>query len=285
MAQPLTCANCHGAIPTALGGSHGDGKLDVVFDPAQAGDDARYDPDTGQCAVRCHNRAGERAQLSFADSGPLGCGDCHGAPPEGHYAGPCAGCHPSVDDSGDKLLNTLTHLDGTSGPGAGPAACGACHGRGEDPLPLDSPPHRLHRETALMRAISCGECHSVPEQVSSEGHLDRDEVTPADVQLGGSASARGREPSFGDGRCSDVACHGAGLPGQPDQRWSWHARATPQDCSRCHGTPPPPPHVQDTRCASLVCHGTEVSAGSAPAITDSGRDLHINGRFDTVNSR
>lgn len=283
-ATPLQCATCHGSRPTALGGSHADGKLDVVFDPVQAGEDARYDAASGECTVRCHNRGGERARPAFMETGPLGCGACHGAPPDDHYAGSCDRCHSGVDASGSKLVDARVHMDGTSGPGDGPAACGACHGQDDDPAPRDSPAHALHRDTQLMAAIACAECHPVPEHVASAGHLDRGTVTSADVRLEGLAAARERQPSYSAGRCNDVACHGAGLPGQPEPRWDWHAQARPQDCARCHGVPPGPPHIQDNRCASPVCHGSEVSAGSEPAITQSGLRLHINGRYDTTAS-
>ena len=275
----LTCSTCHGALPEALGGRHGDGKLDVVFDAAQAGEDASYDPETGRCSVSCHNRAGARPTPSFTESGPLGCADCHGAPPVDHYAGSCDRCHAGVDAKGSALLDTRAHMDGTRGPGE---ACGTCHGNADDPLPR-SPSHQLHRDTILTRAIECRECHPVPERGTSEGHLDRAVVSPVDVLFGPLARARGRSPSYRQARCSDVACHGAGLPEMLETGWTWNAPTRSESCSGCHGLPPGVQHTADNHCASLVCHGAEISAASdQPAITEAGRARHIDGRYDTT---
>src|SRR5262249_4698774 len=54
----------------------------------------------------------------------------------------------------------------------------------------------------------------------------------------------------------------------------------------CHGSPPPPPHPTSSGCASLLCHGAEVSYGpDGPQITQTGLDLHINGDVDIAGSR
>jgi predicted CxxxxCH...CXXCH cytochrome family protein len=135
----------------------------------------------------------------------------------------------------------------------------------------------------MTRALACDACHQVPEHVKSEGHLDRGTVSPADIHFGTLASARGCEPSYSQGRCSDVACHGARLPERIELAWTWNTGPRTEACSGCHGLPPSVQHTKDSHCASLLCHGAEVSAASdPPAITDGGRSLHIDGRYDTT---
>jgi len=59
----------------------------------------------------------------------------------------------------------------------------------------------------------------------------------------------------------------------------WDAPAA-GGCTGCHGAPPTVDHTQATTCASVNCHGDEVTLGDPPAITASGRDLHIDGNID-----
>lgn len=280
--EPLHCDTCHAGAQDSLGGEHGNGRVDIHFDPALAGKDASYDASTGQCSVRCHNRGGAHPTPDFRLSGPLGCGDCHGAPPRDHYAGRCDRCHRSVNADGTQLLNPRTHLDGQVGPGDGPDACGSCHGQGTDPMP-DTPSHRLHRDTHLTTSIDCAQCHHVPEHVDSDGHLDRDSVDPADISWGERARARDQTPSYADHGCRDVACHGAGLPEPVNHSFVWDAADGELACNTCHGIPPTRQHTSDTTCASLTCHGAAVSnASTGPQITERGRQTHINGELDTT---
>ncbi len=52
--------------------------------------DPSYDPSTGGCTVSCHAQGGAKPQVTWtAPSTPVGCGDCHGSPPSGHYPGSC----------------------------------------------------------------------------------------------------------------------------------------------------------------------------------------------------
>jgi predicted CxxxxCH...CXXCH cytochrome family protein len=144
----------------------------------------------------------------------------------------------------------------------------------------DTPSHRLHRAPSVSEAIDCSECHSVPETVASEGHLDRGERTPADVTFGPLARARGQSPRYQDGTCHEVACHGAGLPDGLERSLRWDERAS-GGCGGCHGAPPAEPHPQQASCAASVCHGDVVRAGTPlPAITELGRARHVDGTVD-----
>jgi predicted CxxxxCH...CXXCH cytochrome family protein len=279
IATPLTCTTCHPAADAALNGSHADGRVDVRFDEQLAGADAQYDRVSGQCTVRCHARGGARPMPSFTESGPVGCSDCHGAPPDNHYAGTCDGCHIESNADGSALKAHVLHMNGRVDVGNGSGRCTACHGKGDDPAPPTAS-HRLHGATLLSAPVDCAECHVVPADVSSPGHLDLGASTPADVRFGARASARQQLPSYADGSCRQVACHGAGLPDNFERalRWDAPARGT---CQGCHGIPPTRQHPSDPSCATLVCHGNEVAVGTPlPSITESGRQLHINGVTD-----
>lgn len=281
-ASALPCAACHPAADATLSGTHADGTLDVRLDPTLAGDDAHFDPDGRHCATYCHDHDGARSKPRFDEPGPMTCGDCHGAPPEDHFAGECDQCHAEPNADGSALRATVLHLDGHVDVGPANAkgsACGTCHGRGEDPMP-QTPSHQLHRAPLLTEPIACGECHAVPDQVTSEGHLDLGERTPPDLVFGPRARARSRTPSYEAGTCRDVACHGAGLAEGIERALRWDERAS-STCSGCHGLPPPAPHPQDVSCAAVACHGAEVRSGSpGPGITEAGRAQHIDGTID-----
>lgn len=274
---PLACTDCHPSSDPTFGSTHADGRIQVTFATARAGDAASFDADLHTCAVRCHARGGAREQPSFREPGPLACGDCHGTPPAEHYAGPCQSCHGEINAAGTALLSLKLHLNGEVDFGAGGQRCGACHGQGDDPMPATGA-HALHRASQLTAAIRCSDCHAVPDTVASSGHLDRGARTPADVSFGERASARGQAPSYESGTCSAVACHGAGLPGTPPRAFAWGTPPEAASCVTCHAIPRPPPHPREENCAAVICHGAEVSVG-APSlgITDSGRGRHIDG--------
>jgi predicted CxxxxCH...CXXCH cytochrome family protein len=271
----LTCTSCHPGAHAELSGTHANGVLDVVFDADLAGPDPSYDPETGQCSVACHNRGGARATPTFHETGPMDCNDCHRAPPEPHYAGACNGCHHEVNASGTALTGLTLHMNGRVDLGAGGTACGACHGNADDPMP-PTPSHQLHRATQLTREVPCGECHVVPERADSPGHLDVGETTPADIVFGALARARGQSAHIKAQTCLAIACHGAGLPDGIERALVWNAPAA-GDCAGCHGVPPGGSHPQDSGCASVVCHGDEVTQAEPPAITQPGRSRHIDG--------
>lgn len=278
--EPLACGACHPSADATLSGSHANGTVEVRFDPRLAGDGASYDAESGTCSVSCHARGGARPTPRFGAAGPLTCDDCHSSPPEDHFAGECDRCHPGVNATGSALNDARFHLDGDVDLGAGGSTeiCTACHGQGSDPMPRTGA-HLAHAAAgALTAAIACQECHRVPSAVLSQGHLDRGEATPADVTFGTRAQARDRVPQYRAGTCSEVACHGAGLPDGPSAvRWSG---AAIDDCTSCHGLPPGGDHPASTSCATTLCHGDEVTAGSPPAITASGRALHIDGLIE-----
>jgi predicted CxxxxCH...CXXCH cytochrome family protein len=156
--------------------------------------------------------------------------------------------------------------------------CAACHGVGNDPMP-PTPGHVLHRDSVLSAQITCADCHVVPAEVSSAGHLDRGRATPPDVVFGTRASAFGQQPSYQAGTCRSIACHGAGVGEDIERSSRWDERGS-HSCSGCHGAPPGGDHPQDDRCATVICHGSEVRVGATLTISAGGRALHIDGVVD-----
>lgn len=271
------CAVCHGerTADQLADGPHGDGMIDVVLDVARAGEGARFDPGSNTCTVACHDRGGTTPMPRWEGGEGLDCGACHASPPEDHdYLGGCDGCHDEATADGTALVPGSLHLNGVVDLGDGSGECGACHGAGEDPTP-QSGAHLAHAGTALRVAIDCTECHAVPDEPMAAGHLD---ASPgAEVMLGALASARGSSPTFGEGTCAGVACHGAGLGGGTNRTVSW--QDGPIACDACHGAPPPAPHTRDLRCSALSCHGGYATLG--PGISELGRTVHVDGRIDT----
>jgi predicted CxxxxCH...CXXCH cytochrome family protein len=275
----LLCTNCHPRADATLSGTHADGHVDIRFDPTLAGADAAFDAQTHTCTVGCHDHGGKRSRPRWYSAGPMRCGDCHGAPPANHYAGACNDCHTDVNGKGTAVTDTGVHMNGRIDIKGGLDHCTGCHGSGDDPMP-QTPAHLLHRKPLFTTPIDCVECHVVPKHVTDPGHLDIGTKTPADVNFGPRASARNRHPTYENGTCRDVACHGAGLVDGIERALRWDDRPV-QRCSGCHGLPPAAPHPQDGNCASVICHGSEVGESSiGPTITAAGLAKHIDGTID-----
>lgn len=187
----------------------------------------------------------------------------------------CAACHGDDFKGGKaKAACTTCHT-------AGPTACATCHGEG----PITGA-HRIHREVAKL---DCSECHIKPPSWDAEGHLFRGGVAdppPAEVNFGARAGLtliagdRHGAPTFADGKCTNVYCHGdvlhAGGGSTPTPRWDDPAPAG--TCNRCHGAPPPS-HAQ-TACAT--CH--PASAPHIDGVVQIGRTSGCSGCHGTATS-
>ena len=100
-ATPLACSSCH-PVPGAsvVGGLHGNGSVEVVFDAKIVAPEASYDQKSGACAVSCHDQGGARPRPIWSDPTAMRCADCHGAPPTPHAPGPCTSCHREANATG-----------------------------------------------------------------------------------------------------------------------------------------------------------------------------------------
>jgi predicted CxxxxCH...CXXCH cytochrome family protein len=274
-ASGFSCATCHPVPgPQVIGGFHGDGTVEVVFDAATIGPEVSFDRTTQTCAVTCHDSGGKRPRPAWSETTPMGCNDCHGSPPAGHSPGACTNCHAEADATGTALSGGPLHLDGKVELGNGSGQCGACHGTGNDPWPTTAA-HPAHENPTIASQVACASCHPVPANVEDPTHLDG----VVHVTFSGLALARGAEPTWNGTTCASVACHGANLADVPAVVPAWtDASGAAATCGACHGIPPSQ-HTTSSSCNDANCHGSEVAfdADGAPSITASGRTLHVDG--------
>jgi predicted CxxxxCH...CXXCH cytochrome family protein len=192
------------------------------------------------------------------------CARCHGDDFSGGSSGAsCTGCH----QGGPTGCQTCHSLDAAVAPrgtqgGARPYGAGALDGA-----------HRRHAAIGL----ACAECHRVPEDWSDEGHVRRNgaaDEPPAELDFATAARRGGAEPSYADGRCSGVYCHGATLRdgGATVTTPAWRGGPAEAACGTCHGAPPAS-HADD-RCAT--CHPA-ATARHLDGVTTIGRSAGCDG--------
>jgi predicted CxxxxCH...CXXCH cytochrome family protein len=274
--MPLACSTCH-PTPAAdlFSGDHADGQTDVLFADLV---DSSFDAESGACAVYCHAQGGNLPMPHWKQDEQVSCQSCHVSPPPDHFPGTCDTCHAEMGTSAESLTPGPLHVNGAVDLGDGSGGCGACHGSAESAAPADSG-HALHLASPLTTPLVCADCHPTPATPIAPGHLDGQ----VDIAFGARASARGQQPvwSTSEQRCTNVACHGAALPGHTlSPLWTDRPSSPSQRCETCHASPPPPPHVARSSCGGSLCHQDEVGLlGSALRISEAGRQLHIDGRI------
>jgi predicted CxxxxCH...CXXCH cytochrome family protein len=264
-ARPLACAECHLVPDKAEDPLHADGL------PAEV-------ELTGVATTRQHAPAWEHTSATCVDSwchGPgaadpstsprwtepaaLGCAGCHGAPPPAPHPqlSQCSLCHGEVVGDDRRVIDPERHVDGVVDVTL-EARCTGCHGALNPAPPKDLSgndsasergvgAHQTHLlGTPRSRAVPCAECHEVPSEVLTPGHVDT--TGPAELLFSGAAVAFGASPRYANGGCSDTSCHGAVFPGG---HASGGTLTTPQwtsvdgsqaACGSCHALPPPRPH-------------------------------------------
>ena len=233
----------------------------------------------------------------------------------------CQTCHGSTYTGGSVVNVSCSsagcHVDRNNAPKS-PEACNTCHGDFNG-LASDTasfaPPRTVAGETAtsvrgvgahqshlatgtLGKNVNCQECHVVPAQVSSPGHLGTN--TPAEVvfngTLAGLATADGTfepNPSYNAStlKCSNTYCHGnwkIRKPNSPSAFFfsdsvmtgsnyspTWTGGPFQAMCGTCHGLPPKG-HFAAAVSECVNCHGDVVN--SSGAIID--RTKHINGKIN-----
>lgn len=274
--EPLDCSSCH--PKPELGtfvGPHGDGHVEVWFDYAVAGREARFDGASRTCAGTCHDRGGSHPGPAWAKlAAPLDCNGCHASPPPAHYPGPCASCHREADAVGTALVAPKLHANGKVDLGDGSGECGACHGSGDSPWPSTGA-HGAHANPSAAAPVACETCHVVP------GPNDRHPLRAGAVtiRLAGLAT-RGARPATYDAAtktCAATYCHDGAGANALTRSPRWIDGASARTCGSCHSTPPPAPHPQDATCGSSTCHD---GITSGLTITAAGRAVHVNGLID-----
>ena len=133
----------------------------------------------------------------------------------------CSQCH-GTNFSGGIVSPSCTKCHTNSG---GPEACNTCHGDFNNPDRIAPPrdingdtsttvlgvgAHTKHLyETTIGNQVSCSNCHKVPQNLDSPGHVDSG--LPAEVTLSGQAVAHGASNAsynHADGSCANTYCHG-----------------------------------------------------------------------------
>lgn len=165
-------------------------------------------------------------------------------------------------------------------------SCSSCHGSNENNAPpkaIDGSTstdnravgaHQSHLKDGNFRvALTCDQCHLVPQYTSSAGHIDSE--SPAEVTFGDLAKIGNFDPVWTGTTCTGVYCHGSSIGGGTITSPVWtQLDGTQAACGTCHSLPPPPPHTTNTNCAS--CHSKVVN--SSNVIID--KTLHINGEVN-----
>jgi predicted CxxxxCH...CXXCH cytochrome family protein len=122
------------------------------------------------------------------------------------------------------------------------------------------------------RKVECADCHVVPTDIASPGHMDGDNV--AEVIFSGVAGA-----STWTGATCTTHCHGQTDWGGTKNEPVWtQVDGTQSTCGSCHGAPPPPPHPTEMNCAT--CHPTM----EENSLSFRDPASHINGVVDLVDS-
>jgi predicted CxxxxCH...CXXCH cytochrome family protein len=234
------------------------------------------------------------------------CGSCHGVPPPGH--GPetrCQTCHRPAF-IGDQPRSAL-HANGQVDLAAPPGSCVGCHGSGDNPAPpvdllgrSDTSLQTVgaHREhvSALHKVsapVACNECHLVPTELHSPGHIDTG--PPAEVFPPGAgtlAVADSAVASYDPSTATCTSyCHGSGARLSTDAAPTvnrtpiWNGGPGQAACGSCHGIPPQRPGTSYhssvtsiTQCAG--CHPKTVTPAGNIIVKDDGSSFHVNGVVD-----
>jgi predicted CxxxxCH...CXXCH cytochrome family protein len=200
----------------------------------------------------------------------------------------CSICHSAVVGSDNAtIVDRARHVDGNVDVSV-PDNCSTCHGNTKNPAPpLDLSgssdtasagvgAHQTHvAGTGNSRRVPCGECHVVPNDVLSPGHLDS--ARPAELTFSGAALAFGAVPAYANGACGNTACHGAVFPNghasgatSPSPVWTT-VDGSQNACGACHSLPPPRPHPYQSDCSQ--CH-KDIAPGNLVFLRP---ELHVDG--------
>jgi predicted CxxxxCH...CXXCH cytochrome family protein len=238
-----------------------------------------------------------------------GCKTCHGSDYKGVAAKSNVGC-----------MKSGCHVD-VNGAQKSPEACNTCHGSFTAPasnIASWAPgksingdtlttargvgAHQKHLQATMGKAVKCQECHSLPTQVYSAGHLDSG--LPAEVvmkdTLANLVTGSGSlvpNPSYNSTQvqCNNTYCHGNWLvrkaTAPSDRQYiyadsvitgenyspKWTGGANEAACGSCHGLPPKG-HLQGlslSSCGGSGCHAGIVD-GNGNIINSA---KHINGKI------
>ena len=293
----VACGECHVVPERADAPGHlGPLPAEVTFGALAktGGLEPTWDRGSNTCSnVYCHGETvpggtNTTPDWTVVDGTQAACGTCHGFPPPAPHTDrtDCYVCHgETVNQDGTIAWANGTHINGTVDV---VASCNACHGSEDNPAPPKSVEgltattetvvgaHQAHlHDSAVAKAVACGECHVVPTALGDAGHID---PAPAEVTFGSLATTDGAAPTWDrtSNTCSNVYCHGDTLAGGQHTTPDWTlVDGSQAGCASCHGFPPPAPHPDNMACGT--CHPSTVNADGT---IDVQGGAHINGQLD-----
>lgn len=134
--------------------------------------------------------------------------------------------------------------------------------------------HQQHLNAASTwhRPVACADCHVVPAEVGSPGHMDGDGKAEVTFSMTAGPGAAW------NGTTCTTRCHGSTAIGgaQPTPTWT-RVDGSQATCGSCHGVAPPAPHPANaSKCAT--CHPTL----EEDSVTFRDPASHIDGKVDVV---
>ena len=216
------------------------------------------------------------------------CSSCHGTDYSGGVASPtCKTCHTGS---------------------AGPEACNTCHGDFHNPNWIAPPKdadrssdtndpgvgaHYTHlANVTISTNVACSECHVVPANFSSPGHINADGKAKITFGTFANSGLSGSSYDFSSNKCTNTYCHGNFAFSKANSQNQFFYTADQMEgenfspkwnvvdgsqgkCGTCHGLPPKG-HVYADLTGCGVCHiGIVDEHGN---IID--KTKHINGKIN-----
>ena len=270
------CSKCHikPVDPFESGhfqvdGGPEDGRAEVVF--AYDGGRGSYSLSELTCTgTSCHapledaTAKNQRPTWNKVGQKEAECGSCHGVPPPNHSTEQeCGICHKGAYADGGVVV--AMHANGTVNVGlegdAKLLTCTSCHGdavafrdvhESTDPTVVTVGAHQAHLSAKhrISAPILCSQCHRMPTEVRSPGHIDQPRpavVFPSFQPDSGTIAWNDNAVPQWDRTtktCTNVYCHGLGNRGALDTSPSklsqvgWTLGDSQLFCGSCHGVPP-----------------------------------------------
>lgn len=300
LTKAVSCSTCH-TMPTSVDavGHMNDSATDVSFKNLAVNTDLTpvWDRDSGTCSnVYCHGanlKGGSNTApvWNVVDGTQDACGTCHGFPPPAPHTAStaCAMCH-GVDANGSGgVTDTNLHINGEVNVKEN-LACNSCHGNDKNAAPPTNTlgesdtsivtvgAHQAHlgAPSGLSKALTCDDCHVVPAEMGSEGHMDGGN---AELTFGAWSKTGGLEPTWDrdTATCSNTYCHGGNSAGGDHSTPKWTVVDKSQiTCAGCHGAPPSSGKHEIHE--DLPCKRCHEAVVDGEMILD--KTLHLNGASD-----
>lgn len=196
------------------------GPLDVPGDPGSK-DSVDKDPGGKHHPAEWMNLASQDFHGRAANQGLGGCTSCHGGDLTGGAAGvSCETCH-----GGWKANCTFCHGGTDNDLGSPPESVSG--GIATSEAAVGAHTSHLEAPSGISTVLDCSECHIVPVDALTPGHLD---PSPAEVV--------GHGWDHGGATCTSSYCHGDFSGGNANHpKWTT-VDGTQAACGSCHALPP-----------------------------------------------